>query len=154
MLDPDDQTIIKECQEGNAVLVTWDRVVREAAKGITPYEALDIAKEKAHESGDDQAQAQAELGRLRALSPAELTAMGEGADSTVKFFRKHITLDRQRADLVRQLRIEEDYSWRAIARWCATISGGPWGGNQLAGLVICEKAAEMLGQDFMSPPWN
>ena len=152
MLDPDDETVIKDAADGNAVLVTWDRVVREAAKGITPYEALDMAKEKTHEAGNDQTQA--ELGRLRALSPAELTAMGEGADRTVELLRRNIQLDWHGADLVRQLRVEEDYSWRAIARWCSTVWGGPWGANQLAGLVICQKAAELLGQDFMAPPWN
>ncbi len=44
MLDPDDEEIIKEAKEGGAIMVTWDRVVRYAAGGLTPYEVLDMAQ--------------------------------------------------------------------------------------------------------------
>jgi predicted nucleic acid-binding protein len=44
MLDPDDEQIMKDAKEGGAVLITWDRVLRDAAGGLTPYEALDMAK--------------------------------------------------------------------------------------------------------------
>lgn len=44
MLDPDDEQVLKDAKEGGCVLVTWNRVLLEAAGGLTPYEALDKAK--------------------------------------------------------------------------------------------------------------
>ena len=153
MLDPDDEVVIKDAKEGGAVLITWDRVVRKAAGGLTPYEMLDKALDKAKTEGAAP-EAVTELHRLHQLSPIELTKMREGADETVAMFRQHIQIGRDTAKLVRQLRVDEDYSWRAIARWASALLGAPWGANQLAGLVICEKAAKSLGEDFLKPPWN
>lgn len=152
MLDPDDETSIKDAASGEAVLVTWDRVVREAAGGLTPYEAMHRALAEAQVQG--KAEAAAELGRLRALTPTELTVMADAADKTARLFQRYIYVNPEQAQQARQLRVELGYSWRAIARWFSTMWGAPWGGNQLAGLVICEKAAKALGEDFMAPPWN
>ena len=80
--------------------------------------------------------------------------MANGANKTYQLFREHIGLDREAAKMIRQLRFEEDYSWRAIARFCSDMWRGPWGSNQLAGIVICKKAAELLGENFMEAPWN
>lgn len=151
-LDPDDETVIKDAASGDAVLVTWDRVVREAAGAPTPYEVMDRALEEAQVQG--KTEVAAELGRLLALTPAELTVMADAADKTTRSFRRNIYVNPAQAQQVRQLRVELGYSWRAIARWSALMWGGPWGANQLAGLTICEKAAQILGEDFMAPPWN
>jgi len=150
VLDPDDEQVIKECKDDGAILVTWDRVVRQAAGGITPYEAMDRAKEES--SGPQEAQA--ELSRLRKLTPAQLTVMADGADKTWGLFNKTIQLNRMGATLIRKLRVERDYSWRAVARFSSWESSAPWGANQIAGMVICEKAAKLLGEDYMEPPWN
>lgn len=150
MLDPDDEHIIKEAKVGAAILVTWDRVVRLAAGGITPYDALD----KATAAGTGTKEAQADVSRLRRLSPAGLTALADEANKTDAFFRQYIEVKREDANLIRQLRVDKDYSWRAVARFCSRVWRAPWGGNQLAGMVICEKAAKVLGEDFLQPPWN
>ncbi len=61
---------------------------------------------------------------------------------------------------VRRLRCERHYSWRAIARWCRPQPGfrmvDGWGpdANQLAGMVACELAAELLDEDWTAAPWN
>lgn len=151
-LDSDDESVIKDAASGGATLVTWDRVVREAAGGLTPHEVMDRALEEAQVQG--KTEVAAELGRLRRLTPAELTVMGDAADKTAKHFRRYIYVNPEQAQQVRQLRVELGYSWRAIARWASTMWGGPWGSNQLAGLAICKKAAKALGEDFMTPPWN
>ncbi|MDO8635861.1 MAG: hypothetical protein Q7R34_06385, partial [Dehalococcoidia bacterium] len=91
---------------------------------------------------------------LRKLSPLELTRLGAAADQTSSLFRVHIQVTREEAYQVRQLRVGLDYSWRAIARFYSVIWGGLWGSNQLAGMVICDKAATLLGEDFMKAPWN
>jgi hypothetical protein len=151
MLDRDDEQIIKDAKEGGAVLVTWDRVVRQTAGGITPYEALDKAKA----AGTGTPEARAEVSRLRKLTPTELSVMVDAGNKTREYFCQHIAINREEdARLIRQLRVEKDCSWRAVARFCSLLWGGHWGGNQIAGMVICEKAAKLLGEDFMKPPWN
>jgi hypothetical protein len=150
MLDPDDEQVIKYAKDGGAILVTWDRVLRLAAGGITPYEALDQAKDL----GQGTKEAKAEVSRLRTLSPRELSALMDAGNETYQLFRHHIDVDQKDASLIRHLRVNKDYSWRAIARFCSLMTKGAWGGNQLAGMVICEKAANLLGEDFLEPPWN
>ena len=150
MLDRDDEQVIKEAKEGGAVLVTWDRVVRLAAGGITPYEALDRAKV----DGRGTPEAMAEVSRLRTLKPGELTVLAEAGNKTYQVFHQHIEIDLDTAKVIRILRVKQDYSWRAVARRCSMMWRAPWGGNQIAGMVLCEKAAKLLGEDFLQPPWN
>ncbi|MDP2730592.1 MAG: hypothetical protein Q8O55_08910 [Dehalococcoidales bacterium] len=152
MLDPDDEKVIAEAKSTGAVLITWDRVTRLAAGGKTPYEILEQAEHEAQIQG--KIQAEVELIRLRKLSPLELTRLGTAADKTSALFRVHIHLTKAEAIQVRQLRVELDYSWRAIARFYSVLWGGLWGSNQITGMVICEKAANLLGEDFMQEPWN
>lgn len=152
MLDPDDEVVIQEAKDAGAVLITWDRVTRLAAGGITPYEAMDKAILEAKTQGN--AAGEAELVKLRKLSPCELTSLGKAADQTASMFKTYISVTRVEASQVRQLRVELDYSWRAIARFYSVIWGGLWGSNQLAGMAICEKAAKLLGEDFLKEPWN
>lgn len=152
MLDPDDELTIKEAKDAGAVLITWDRVTLLAAGGKTPYEAMEQAEHEAQTQGNILAEA--EFIRLRKLSPLELTKLGKAADQTSSLFRMYIQLTIVEANQVRELRVKLDYSWRAIARFYSVIWGGLWGSNQLAGMVICEKAAEMMGEDFLKEPWN
>ncbi len=154
MLDPDDEKVIAECTAASATLITWDKVVRKAAGGMTPYEAMDLGLA----AGRGTPEARERIAKMRKLSPAELTILQDGADKTWQEFRKYFKVDRPSAHLVKQLRCDEEYSWRAIARWASFAWGVPWnvpwGGNQIAGMVICEKAAKALGEDFMKEPWN
>ncbi len=150
MLDPDDEQVIKDGKEGGAILVTWDRVVRVQAGGLTPIQALDHALEK----GEFAQEAKAEVSRLRQLTPSQLTVMADGADKTLTLFHESIQVTSVAATRIRQLRVDQDYSWRAIARYCSREWLAPWGANQIAGMVICEKAAKLLTEDFMEPPWN
>lgn len=150
MLDPNDEQVIKDAKEGGAILVTWDRVVRLVAGGMTPYEALDHAMA----TGTGTPEARAEVSRLRKLTPAELTVMAGAADKTWGLFHEHINIDDGVAQQIKILRVDRDYSWRAVARFCSRVWNAPWGGNQIAGMVICEKAAKLLGEDYLQPPWN
>ncbi len=150
MLDRDDEKVIKDAKDAGAIMVTWDRVVRQAAGGITPYECLD----KAIVEGKGTPEAKAEISRLRTLSPAELTVLRDNGDKTTQLFRRYIRVTALEARLIRILRVQKGYSWRAIARHCSRAWKAPWGGNQLAGIVICDKAANALGEDFLQPPWN
>jgi hypothetical protein len=154
MLDPDDELVIKESKTAGSILVTWDRVVRQAAGGKTPYEVMDIVQATAPKKGEDIVKAQAELHRLRSLSPQELTSLSEAGNKTYQFFQENITVDKDSARLIRYLRVKRNFSWRAVARRVSEHFHTPFGSNQLAGMVICQKAAKLLGEDFLKPPWN
>ena len=49
----------------------------------------------------------------------------------------------ERAEFVRKLRIDEGYSFRAVAAACAEEWGATWGSNQLIGEDLCRAAAEL-----------
>lgn len=65
---------------------------------------------------------------------------------------------------VRWLRVTAGCSWRAVAQNAhdALVRRGvpvpkhwaslPW--NQLAGMALCDLAAEHFGQDHLKEPWN
>lgn len=159
MLDPDDEKIIRACKASGVTLVTWDRVVRKEAGALSPYEVLQKAQGEAPPETTPTAfysspEAKAEIDRLIGLTPEQLTVMADGADKALKLFDKHICLDRPSATLVKHLRVKQDFSWRAVASQCALLWGAPWGANQIAGMVICQKAAKLLGEDFLKEPWN
>lgn len=150
VLDRDDERVIKEAKASGAVLVTQDRVLRLAAGGMTAHEMLVMGMRE----GKGTPEALANVSRLHKLTPRELTVMGEAGNQTYKYFQKHINVNMATAKLIRKLRVEKDLSWRAVARFCSKLWTAPWGGNQIAGMVICDKAAKLLGEDFMQPPWN
>ena len=150
MLDRDDEQVLKDAKDGGAIFVTTDRVLREASGGITPHEALEMAMVE----GKGTKEAQAEVSRLHTLKPGELTVLADAANKTYQSFRQHIKVDQETANLIRKLRVDKGYSWRAVARFCSNVWRAPWGGNQIAGMVICERAAKLLGEDFLEPPWN
>ncbi len=152
MLDPDDKQIIGDCKAAGVVLVTWDRVVREAAGGLTPIECMQQARDEA--PPETPPEARAEVDRLLTLTPELLTVMADGANETCQLFNRHIRLDKPRAKVVRHLRVTQGFSWRAVARRCSLLWKAPWGANQLAGMVLCEKAAKLLGESFLKEPWN
>lgn len=153
MLDIDDDKIIQEAKTKGAQMVTLDRVVRAAAGALSPYEAIDKALKEGGASPANE-QAVAELMRMRKLSPETLAVMEGMAGKTYEHFKQTIIVKPEVVKLIRTLRVERDYSWRSVARFCATVWGASWGGNQIAGMVICEKAARMSGENFLQPPWN
>lgn len=61
-----------------------------------------------------------------------------------------------RARVVRKLRVDDGYTWRAVAVACHTEWGGNWepAGHQGMGIVLCEAAAKMLGENPYDEPWN
>ena len=79
---------------------------------------------------------------------------GEVHDSFLDLSSK--IMDKEKADFVRKLRVDEGYSWRAVAEECYKIWGGNWQppSNQLMGMVLCEKAAEFFDENYMTTPWN
>ncbi|MBW2649234.1 MAG: hypothetical protein JRC53_05390 [Deltaproteobacteria bacterium] len=65
-------------------------------------------------------------------------------------------MTKEQAEVVRKLRVEEGYSWRAIAHACYDLGWGHWSppSNQIVGMAICERAAQFFGEDYKKEPWN
>jgi len=59
-----------------------------------------------------------------------------------------------RAKYVKYLRCEAGCTWRAVAQYCSNEWQGDWGSHQIAGMYICETAADFLGEDASKEPWN
>jgi hypothetical protein len=86
--------------------------------------------------------------QLLALARAAAAAKDAFDDVAVQV----LTLGRAR--YVRRLRVDDGYTWRAVAETCALAWDGDWGSNQLAGMALCDRAAVLLGEDANAEPWN
>ena len=94
------------------------------------------------------------------LRIAELVEMAQAAGETHAIFAAWIQprMTRERALRVRQLRVDEGWSYRLIAgtlhlEWGSDANWQPIT-NQLAGVALCEAAAELLGEDVQAWPWQ
>ena len=153
-LDPDDLRVIAEARAAGATLITWDTPLREAAGGLTPYEAMDQAIDEVQGIPELQ-QGVGDIKALRSLSPRDLTALATAAADTAAYFQKSIHVEGPNtAGVVRQWRVDAGYTWRSVSRMYSTAWHLPFGSNQLAGMALCEQAAKLLGEDFMKAPWN
>ena len=103
----------------------------------------------------DPADWEALTGPVEVVTPDRLAELAEQAKEQIEFFREAFQgIIRPQALWVRHLRCELRYTYRAIATASADIADGDWQGNQLAGMAMCERAAEKLGEDSNEEPWN
>lgn len=103
-------------------------------------------------------QAQSGDGLYVIETPEDFERLCKAAEETYKSFEEQIAdMTQKEAAEVRRVRVDEGYSWRAVAQHFNDL--GDFGAfippsNQLAGLALCEKAAQMFGEHYMKPPWN
>lgn len=101
-------------------------------------------------------------GTITIKSVEELKALAKAAsdkfDAYSLYVREHMT--KEQAEFVRRLRVDEGYSWRAVARRCygnhrfrGWLRWAP-PSNQIIGMALCEQAAVMYGEDYEKEPWN
>ncbi|MGV9453722.1 hypothetical protein [Streptomyces sp. NPDC003635] len=64
------------------------------------------------------------------------------------------TITQEMALQIRNWRVDEDYSWRAVAQAATDLWGSAYGSNQLYGEDLCRVAARVLGEDPYRKPWN
>ncbi len=92
------------------------------------------------------------------LTPDMLVELAQAAQMTFASFRDlaEQLVTPERAASVRALRVDQVYTWRAVARACFEAWGGTWDppSNQLMGMAICESAAKHFGEAYMEEPWN
>lgn len=129
------------------VFVTDDKQIRERGKlDEADKEILDSMR-----SGEG----------LKTINKEELMELAKAAsekfDAYRLFAKYHMTKDQ--ADFVRKLRVDEGYSWRAIAHRCFEENWDGWlkwepPSNQIMGMALCERAAEFFGEDYERKPWN
>lgn len=105
-------------------------------------------------------------GLIRIETREQLEALAQAAAATKQLFDDDVAsiITPERAREVRRLRVDEGYSWRAIAHAChdAWSSDLPeqvregWfpPSNQLMGMALCEAAARALGEESDQAPWN
>ncbi len=80
-------------------------------------------------------------------------------DGCLELCRQHMT--KEQAEIVRKLRVDEGYSWRAVAHACHELKWWPadeyWDrvpSAQPMGMALCEVAAEFFDENGREPPWN
>ncbi|MFI1585785.1 hypothetical protein [Embleya sp. NPDC020630] len=64
------------------------------------------------------------------------------------------TMTPEMAAQVRVWRVDEEYTFRAVAQAATDLWGSAWGSNQIYGIELCTAAAEMLGEDPHTDAWN
>jgi hypothetical protein len=136
-------------EDENITFVTDDQEIhREGKLDPTDVEILESAKSR---EGLITIKSVEELKEL-------IKAASERFEAYTLFVTEHMT--KEQAEFVRKLRVDEGYSWRAVARRCYgnhRFRDWPkWGppSNQIMGMALCQRAAEMFGEDYQKPPWN
>ena len=96
-------------------------------------------------------------GMITIESVEQLKEMAKAASERFDEFKElcsPMTLGQAKA--VRVLRVDKGYSWRAVAEACYELGWGKWSppSNQIMGMALCERAAQLLGEDYEKEPWN
>ncbi|MGH2350473.1 MAG: hypothetical protein ACRDI2_11465 [Chloroflexota bacterium] len=93
---------------------------------------------------------------LHQLSPSDVHDLVGASAATWQHFRQEAAaaMTDERAAYVRKLRVDRKYTWRSVARACSGAWRQDWGSNQIAGMAVCEAAAERFFENYREPPWN
>jgi len=90
-------------------------------------------------------------------SAEQLRDMAKQAAEKFKEFKELCSpMELWQARIVRILRVEKRCSWRAVAEVCHNLGWGKWSppSNQILGMALCWRAAQLLGEDCGEEPWN
>lgn len=64
------------------------------------------------------------------------------------------TLTTEMTRQIRTWRVDQDFSWRAVAQAASDLWDLDFGSNQLYGEDLCAAAAHVLGENPYREPWN
>lgn len=102
--------------------------------------------------------AQSGEGAIEIKSAEQLMALANAAHERFQAYRVAINplMNEKRATMIRDMRVNDDFSWRKIADSCYDEFTHVWAprSNQLAGMALCEAAAEFFNEHYMNAPWN
>jgi len=101
-------------------------------------------------------------GGIPIKSVEQLEALAKALVKTFNYYREQAkkNMTRDQAEFIRKLRVEDGYSWRAVARRCHDnyrFKDWPkWKpeSSQPMGMALCERAAEIFGENYQGEPWN
>ena len=127
-----------------SVFVTDDKALREGATITkTDKEILESVR-----TGE---------GMITIESVEQLQDMAKQAAERFEEFKELCSsMELWQARIVRVLRVEKNCSWRAVAEVCYKLGWGKWSppSNQIMGMALCWRAAQLLGEDYEKEPWN
>ena len=152
VLDNTDREIIAQMEQAGQVVFMSPKETFEAMQNEEP-EKFDEFKKQLEIPGTIN---------LTIDDIVELSRQGEIKSSG---FYEHvqILMTKRQAKTVRNWRIDCHFTWRAVARsaFAMVISRqwyrwGSWepASNQLMGVALCKRAAELLNENYRKPPWN
>lgn len=119
--------------------------VEQAITMLKEKEALDPYDEKALDSLVEHHQ-------WRKINPEDLPQLADGAGKTFAAYYDEIDLELSEALAIRQWRCKNRFSWRLVAAMNAGLESG--GDNQLEGMALCKRAAEMFEENYLEGDWN
>ena len=134
----------KKKQDQKPVFVTEDKAIHQGAiLSSTDKEILESVK-----TGE---------GMITIESVEQLQEMAKQAAERFAEFKELCSpMTLEQAKIARKLRVEMGFSWRAVAEACYKLGWGKWSppSNQIMGMALCERAAELFGEDYRKEPWN
>jgi len=151
-LDLTDEEILKEAAQGGELIMMNITQALEAMKKEEPEKFSALQKDKEKQAG-------------RTLTMAEMIKLAEQADERFTTYHRYVELmmTKDQAIQVRVWRINEHFSWRAVARAAfGMVVSDRWQkwkvwdppSNQLMGMALCHRAAELHDQNYRKEPWN
>ncbi len=140
-----------ESENQKVVFVTDDSAVKSGGK-LDPTDMAILEEAKA---GDV----------VPITSMEQFEALGKALSETLDYFQAMVraSMTLTQAKMVRKLRADDRLSWRGVARRChSLVLVGFWRGwelwdppsNQMMGIALCERAAQLLGENYREAPWN
>jgi len=147
--DPTDEAIFKEVTQGGKYRV-------EVISGREMLRKLDESDPEKHRQFHGAMEQMAGI----ALTGDQLLEYAKNADDRHKEFTQLARgMTPKQAAVVRKVRVERHMTWRAVARtfhklgW-RNLRGWDPPSNQLMGMALAKRAAELLGESYLEPPWN
>jgi len=148
-LDITDRQILNEASQNGRVHVRVINIqeMLEAMRKSEPKKFRNFQKEMEKQAG-------------KGLTFEELVELGRKADERMKEFTKLTdSMSLAHAAQIRILRVDHRMTWRSVARVCylekwPNLWGWEPASNQLMGMALCKRAAELFNENYREPPWN
>jgi len=147
-LDPTDRQIIAEASGNGQYKVRIIKIEEmiEIMKKEDPAKFKEFHRELERQSG-------------HSLTYEELVEYSAIANERMQEFTEVVkTMNLGQATQVRAWRLESRLTWRSLARaaWREKWFKRQWGPpeNQLMGMALAEKAAQLFGENYREAPWN
>jgi len=147
-MDIVDREILKEASQGGRLRV----------KVINMREML-LIMEASEPEKFQQFKGSQEKQAGRPLTFDELVEFGTKANERMSEFTALVKdMSREQAVIVRRWRVNERMTWRRVAMAAYIEEWFGWGwqppANQLMGMALTERAAQLFGENYREPPWN